>query len=459
MKSLISLSLPIIFANILQTAYQLTDTFWVGRLWTNAVASVSISFPIIFLIISLGGGLAMAGTILVAQYKGKKNQKAIDHISAQTLLMVVMSSVILAFIWYIISPFVIHLMWAEKEVFDDAVSYMKISFIGIVFMFIYMVFQSLMRWVWEVKIPIYIVLSTVLLNLLLDPLFIFWYGFIPASWVSGSAIATIVTQLIATLIGLFFLIQWKHDIKLHIKDLKPDWELIKKIFKLGFPASIEQSTRALGMTIMTLLVASFGTITIAAYWIGSRVLSFIIIPALGLSMATSTLVWQNIGAKKIERVDKIIKLSSLAWFISLTIVWIIVFIFAEPLATLFIPWELEAIKWSTAFIKIMSLSFWFIGIQMTMNGWFRGSGKTMISMILSIISLWVLRFPLAYVLSMHTNLKEIGIWLSFPLSDIIAAIISIVWFAKGTRKQKEITEEIKLSDKIIKETLIEEGLN
>jgi len=80
-------------------------------------------------------------------------------------------------------------------------------------------------------------------------------------------------------------------------------------------------------------------------------------------------------------------------------------------------------------------------------------------MILSIISLWVLRFPLAYVLSMHTNLKEIGIWLSFPLSDIIAAIISIVWFAKGTRKQKEITEEIKLSDKIIKETLIEEGLN
>ncbi len=177
LKSLMVLSVPIILANILQTAYQLTDTFWVGRLGTVAVAAVSISFPIIFLIISLGSGLAMAGTIFVAQYKGKGDTKAINHITSQTLLMVILISIILSTIGYILSPFLIGLMGAESNVFLSAVAYMQISFIGVIFMFTYMVFQSLMRSVGDVKTPVYIVLGTVLLNLVLDPLFIFGYKF------------------------------------------------------------------------------------------------------------------------------------------------------------------------------------------------------------------------------------------------------------------------------------------
>ncbi len=194
-KSLLALSVPIIFANILQTAYQLTDTFWVGRLGTVAVASVSISFPVIFLIVSLGGGLAMAGTILVSQYKGKDDKKVANHVVSQTILMIVVISSLLSVIGYWLSPYIISLMGAQSNVFSGAVSYMKITFIGMVFMFIYMVFQSLMRGVGDVKTPMYIVLGTVLLNLILDPLFIFGYGFIPAYGVTGAAIATIGQKL------------------------------------------------------------------------------------------------------------------------------------------------------------------------------------------------------------------------------------------------------------------------
>jgi len=129
LKSLIALSVPIIFANTLQTAYQLTDTFRVGRLGTDAIAAVSISFPIIFLIVSLGGGFAMAGTILVAQYKGKKDQKAVNHITSQTLMMVVVVSIILSSIGYLLTPFLIGFMGAEPNVYVSAVAYMKISFI------------------------------------------------------------------------------------------------------------------------------------------------------------------------------------------------------------------------------------------------------------------------------------------------------------------------------------------
>lgn len=440
LKSLVTLSFPIIGANILHTAYQLTDTFWVGRLGTVSVAAVSISFPILFLIISLGSGLGMAGTILVAQYKGKNDKKAVDYITSQTILMVSIVSVVLAMIGYFLSPLFITLMGADRSVFSRAVLYMKMSFIGMIFMFVYMVFQSLMRGVGNVKIPFYIVTGTVLLNLVLDPLFIFGYGFIPAFEVGGAAVATIVTQGLAACIGIFILLNGNYGIQLHLNDLKPDIPLIKKLFCLGFPVSIEQSARAFGVTVMTFLIASFGTLALAAYGIGSRILSFVIIPAMGLSMATATLVGQNIGAGKISRAEKIVTVSSITGFIVLTGVGIFTFFFADTISSFFIPGETATIQESASLIKMMSLTFGFIGIQMALNGAFKGSGNTMISMILSIVSLWVLRFPLAYILSQHTRLTLTGIWISYPAANVIAAVITIVWFAKGTWKQKTITQ-------------------
>jgi len=295
--------------------------------------------------------------------------------------------------------------------------------------------------------------------LILDPLFIFGHGFIPAFGVAGAAVATIGTQGLAAIIGIVLLLKGKHQIQLYLNDLKPDFSLLKKMIKIGFPASIEQSTRALGMTVITFLVASFGTLTLAAYGIGARILSFIIIPAMGLSMATSTLVGQNIGAGKIKRAEKITKLSSLFGFIILTIIGIIIFLFAKQIIAIFIPGELETIKTSALFIKIMALSFGFVGIQMSLNGLFRGSGNTITSMLLSIVSLWILRIPLAYLLSMHTHFAEVGIWMAFPAANIITAAIAMIWFSKGTWKQKKITGETKLTRETIKETIIEEGMN
>lgn len=459
LKSLLILAIPIILANLLQTAYQLIDTFWVGRLGADAVAAVSISFPFIFLIVSFGGGLAIAGTILVAQYYGKKDKKAVDHIASQTLMMIVIVSIILAVIGYLLSPFLVSLMGVEESVYSDAVFYLRVSFIGIVFVFTYLVFQSLMRGIGEVKMPAYIVLGTVLLDLIFDPLFIFGYGFIPAFGVAGAAVATIATQALASLVGIIILIRGKHHIKLHLNDLKPDFPLIRKMFRLGLPASIEQSTRSLAMIFMTFLVSGFGTVTIAAFGIGTRILSFAVIPALGLSMATSTIVGQNMGAGKIKRAESTVKLSSLFSFVSLTIIGILFFIFAEPISDFFMPGETEAIDASAIFIRIMALTFGFIGLQQVLHGAFMGSGNTMITMILSIMTLWVLRFPLAYLLSHHTSLGSTGIWWAYPISNIAAALVAVIWFSRGTWKKKKITEEIKLSEKTTEEAMIEEGIN
>ncbi len=459
MKTLLMLSVPIIFANILQTAYQLTDTFWVGRLGADAVAAVSISFPVIFLLVSLGGGLAIAGTILIAQYKGRNNRKATDHVAAQTILMVFFVSLILSIIGYALSPYLLAIMGAGPDIYAGALSYMRISFMGIIFMFVYMVFQSLMRGVGDVRTPMYIVLGTVLLNLFLDPLFIFGYGIIPAFGVAGAAVASIGTQALSAIIGLLVLYSGKFGIKVRGSSFKPDFGLMLKMFRLGFPASIEQATRALGLVFMVVLVTGFGTEVIASYGIGTRILGFIIIPALGLSMATSTLVGQNMGAGKIDRAQKVVVLSAWLGFGALTLVGALLFIFATPISALFIPGDAFAISLSASFIRIMAFTFGFIGVQQVLNGAFRGSGNTFISMMLAIVSLWVLRFPLAYLLAYHTSLAETGIWYAFPISNVIAALIAIAWFSRGTWKLTRVTEDVRLGDMVSDETTIEEGFS
>jgi putative MATE family efflux protein len=459
MKSLVALSIPIVFGNILQTAYQLVDTFWVGRLGAEAVAAVSLSFPIIFLLISLGGGLAIAGTILVAQYFGKKNTAQVDYISAQTLLMMLFISVIVSLAGYFISEPLMKLIGADAAVLPGATLYLQISFLGMIFLFGFFVYQSLMRGIGEVKTPLYIVSMTVVLNIILDPLFILGYGPVPAYGVAGAALATIFTQGIAAVIGISLLFSGKHGIHLKKENFKLDVPLIKRMFFLGFPASIAQSSRAFGLAVMTVFVATFGTETIAAYGIGGRILSFIIIPAVGLSMATSTLVGQNIGAGKIERAERISKVSALTSFIILTIVGILLFLSAEHIIRAFIPEDPSVIELGTTYIKIMALTFGFMGIQQTMSGTFIGAGDTKLSMILSITASLILLFPVAYILSKIAGLNEYGLWWAFPVSNVSTAVLAVILFIKGGWKKKRLipgTPE-DLQEKVITETISDEG--
>ena len=137
LRSLITLSLPIVFANILHTAYNLIDTFWVGRLGENAIAAVSLSFPIIFLIISLGGGLAIAGSIFIAQYKGKGDNDKIDKVSMQTFILIIFVSLILSIVGYFSAEYLLQLMGAENNVIMNATIYLKVSFLGMLFVFIF----------------------------------------------------------------------------------------------------------------------------------------------------------------------------------------------------------------------------------------------------------------------------------------------------------------------------------
>ena len=210
---------------------------------------------------------------------------------------------------------------------------------------------------------------------------------------------------------------------------------------------------------MTFLVASFGTVTIAAYGIGFNVLSFVIIPAMGLSMATSALVGQNIGAGNIARATEIATLSATISFTSLTVMGGIVYVGAAPIVRFFVPSDANVLAAGASFLQIVGPSFGFIGLQLALTGVFRASGNMLATMVLALVSQWVLQFPIAYVLSFHTDLGSRGIWWAFPASNVVTAAITVAWFLKGDWKRTRLTAEERVAKGVSEEILIEEGMH
>ena len=457
-RSLLALAVPIVAANTLQSAYQIIDAFWVGRLGGAAVAAVSLSFPVMFLMFAVGAGLSIAGSTLIAQFVGAGNHKMVGHIAGQTLLMVIASALVLGIAGFFLAPALLRLMGVAPEVHDGALGFMRVSFLGLVFNFSFFVFNAIMRSIGRASLPVYIVLGTVVLNFVLDPLLIFGWGPVPGYGVMGAALATLGTQAIAAIIGIVILRAGMHGIHVHWRDFVPDLGHIRRAFFLGAPASIDMSARALGIMMMTFLVASFGTTTLAAYGVGGNILQVVIIPAMGLSMAVSALAGQNIGAGNIERAAAIGRLGAALGFGALSALGLVVFLFPTQLVSFFVPGDAAVVAEGAKFLRIMALSWGFIGAQFALSGVFRASGNMVVNMMLTIVALWVLQFPLAYVLSKHTSLGAEGIFWSTPIANIVVTLITAcIYLHGGWRKKRILDDEEMLTGRVSEEILSGEG--
>ncbi len=460
LRSLLALAVPIVATNALQSAYQLIDAFWVGRLGGAAIAAVSVSFPVMFLMFAIGGGLSIAGSTLIAQYVGARNERMVGHVAGQTLLMVALASVVLGAGGYAIAPGLLRLMGVAADVYPGALAFMRVSFAGLIFSFTYFVFQSIMRGIGRPNLPVYIALGTVLLNFVLDPLFIFGWGPVPAFGVMGAAMTTFVCQAISAVIGMVVLRLGLHGIHVRRGDLVPDPAYVKRAFLLGFPASIEMSARAGGLMVMSFLIASFGTLALAAYGVASNVLQVIMIPAFGLSMAISTLVGQNIGARNIERAAAIGRLGGLVGFAGLEAFGLVVFLFPRTIVAFFVPEDVAVIAAGAEFLRIGALAWGFLGLQIALTGVLRASGNMVVSMVLTLVSQWMLLFPIAYVLSKHTALGVQGIWWAFPSANVAVALLSLCVYAKGDWKKKRLLDDEEvLTGKVSDEILTGEGVH
>jgi len=438
-KTLLKLAYPLVFFNLLFIIYNLTDTFWLGKLGREAVSAPTVSFPFIWTMMSFGAGFAIAGFAFVSQYAGAGQWDKAKHNIANLLTLMFFSSFTLGIIGFFITPWILHILGVPADVYDNAVVYLRVMFIGIPFSFEGFAFSFALRAIGDTKTPTIINSIAIILNVILDPLLIFGIGPFPRLEILGAALGTIISYSIASILSIYLVFSGKLGIKFYLSDFKPDFGLYKKMFKIGLPASIGQSLNALGFVVLMGIVSQFGSVVIAAYGIGQRIISLIFTVSDGFSMAMSTMVGQNLGVLNFKRIRKIVNKTILINTIFISIPTLLIFLFRTQIIGIFIK-DILVINEGAIFYACFLIAMPFFGIFFISTSVVRTAGRTKESMVLGIIRLWGLRVSLAYFLS--TLWGSTGIWIGMAMSNIIASILAYFWYKRETWKETVTKEEV-----------------
>ncbi|MEF8802146.1 MAG: MATE family efflux transporter [Halolamina sp.] len=443
---MLQLAWPIVATQLLMVAYNLTDTLWLGQFSTDAVAAISLAFPLIFLFISVGGGFTVAGSTLVAQYTGAKSERSAGTVAGQTLSFITAIAVVVGVLGFFLTDALLGVLPSspatQGQVVPLAAEYMEVFFLGLPFLFGYFVFSALMRGYGNTRAPMLIMAVSVGINVVIDPILIFGWGPVPRLGVAGAAVATISSRGVATLLGLYVLFGTNAGPDVFLADFRPRLEYIVKIVRLGVPSALEQSASALGFITLTAMVVTFKPEVVAAYGLGNRLTSLVFLPALGLGRATNTIVGQNLGAGKPDRAERAVKLAAKVAAGTMLGVAVLTVLFAEPAVGLFIGTGTEAaaetIRLGGEYLRVRAFEFAFIGILQVVLGAYRGAGNTKTALAFSLVALWLGRVPIVYVLSFLQGMGPAGIWIGMAVGQIIGAIAAAVWFTRGTWKSSVI---------------------
>ncbi len=231
-------------------------------------------------------------------------------------------------------------------------------------------------------------------------------------------------------------------IQINLHDMVPDLSYLRRLVRIGLPASIEGTGRAVSMNLLLVIVAMFPDTVVAAYGIGTRVFSVAFLPALAVARGVETMTGQNVGAAKSDRAEQAAGIAAKALFGILTVAGIVAFLFPEPIVSAFVGADqanaTQVVTIGTEFIRYVALTFGFMGIMRAYTGSFRGAGKTLTAAAISVLTLGVVRFPIAWITA--GPLGERGIWLSFAISNIAGAIIAYAWYRRGTWRESDLTE-------------------
>ncbi len=447
-RPLFRLAWPIVTIQLLQVAYNIADTLWLGRLSTDAVGALSLVFPLIFLLISIAGGFTTAGSILVAQYTGAKSEGSAGLVAGQTLTFVGFLATVLGIIGFVVTEEMLALLPSSPgtaaQIVPLAGDYMRIFFLGMPALFGFFVFSALMRGYGNTRTPMRVMFVSVALNVILDPILIFgWFG-APAMGIEGAAVATVASRGIASILGLYVLFVTRSGPAVAAEHLVPDLEVIADIVRIGVPSMLEQSMSALAMLTLTGIVVTFAPPVVAAYGLGNRLVSLIFLPAMGLGRATNTMVGQNLGARQSDRAERAVHLAIGAGVSVMVVAAGVAAVFSEPIVSVFMATGTEeaaqTIAFGSEYLRIRSIEFVFIAVLQVILGAYRGAGDTSTALAFSVLTLWIGRVPTVYYLALVADFGPQGIWIGMALGNIIGAIGAALWFTRGTWKRAVIDE-------------------
>ncbi len=434
-KVLLRVSTPLMINNIIATLYNLADGLFVAQLSSTQFAATSFVWPVQYLFIALCLGASIAGTSLIARYIGADKKKEAGIYANHVIVILIIMGVLFSFIGYLIAPTAVKWMGTKGDFYLYASTYLRINFIGLFFDAVYFAFQSILNAQGKTKETTIISGISGVINIVLDPFLIF--ETVPIIGVkglgmeiAGAAIATVISKVFLVLMGAFLMKKKSGEVEVNLKNFNFQPEISGNIIRAGVPTAIGQSSAAVGFTIMNSLIVGYGEDTVAGFSMVNRIGDLIMQPVSGISGSITSLISQNLGAKKTDRSKQFFILAAKFTRILSVIGSLILLIFQNQLIDIFIGKSagLNVVSEAKEYIKYDVFIIPLMGGFNLFAGVFQGTGNMKYSMNMSIFRLWIIRIPMLLIFRELTHMGSTGIWISMLASNFLVNVYGYMMY-------------------------------
>ncbi|HTI48013.1 MAG TPA: MATE family efflux transporter [Casimicrobiaceae bacterium] len=426
-------TLPILASNVLQSLNGSVNSIWVGHyLGEAALTATSNANTILFFLLTLVFGVGMAATILVGQSVGARDVAQAKRVVGTSATFFVVGSLIIAALGGVATQPLLAVMQTPPDAMPYATAYLRIIFAAIPFLFAYTFLMMVLRGAGDSKTPFFFLVLSVLLDIALNPLLIFGAGPIPRLGIAGSALATLIAQVVSLASLLVHLYRARHFLWLHGAEwrlLRPDPRLLRALIVKGLPMGLQMIVLSGASIAVISLVNRFGSQTTAAYGAALQLWNYIMMPALAVGMAASSMAAQNVGARRWDRVRRTAVTGVLFNVLMTGALVVILYLFNRAALSLFLPDGSDALALAQHINAIVVWSFVLFGISMVLGGVVRSTGAAVPPLIVLFVSLWLIRLPLAVALMGPWQAD--GIWWSFPVGAGVSAVLMWLYYRYG----------------------------
>ncbi len=436
-RALILLAVPMILEMLMESLFAVVDVFFVSRVGINAVATVGLTESVITLVYSLGIGLSMAATAMIARRIGENNPEAAAKAGAQAIMLSLAVGVIIGIVGVIYAPNILRLMGGTPELIQEGVGYTRIMLGGNVVIILLFLLNGVFRGAGDASLAMRSLWVANGINIILDPLFIFGIGPFPELGVQGAAVATTIGRSIGVGYQLYILFGKASIVKLKSEHFNFDWKIMTRLADIAATGAGQFLIASASWIFLMRIIAIFGSNAVAGYTIGIRLIVFTILPSMGIANAAATLVGQNLGAQQPERAEKSVWNAALANMIFLLSVSVIYILFAKPIIWMFST-EPEVVRAAVSTLQIICAGYIVYAYAMVLGAAFNGAGDTRTPTIINFICFWLIEIPLGYFLAVTMDFRLPGVCWSVVISETIMLLMLIYLFKKGKWKKVEI---------------------
>jgi putative MATE family efflux protein len=432
-RLLLRLSLPSIAATVTISLYNIVDTFWVAKLGHEAIAALTIVFPYQILFAAVGIGTGIGVSALVSRRFGEKNPEVTNHVAGQTFSLALFWGLLFMLVSVFGAEAILTTFGATPDIMDFSIQYLSIVAFGAPQIIFALVVSSLIRGSGDAVKPMVIMITASVVNIILDPFMIMGLGPFPEMGVRGAAMATVIAQSVGASIALIFLLGRKTTFRVGLGHLKPDFSIIKDIYRVGAPSTILQVTESLCFILFNTVVSAFGSVAIAAVGLVMRIADLAFMPVFGLSDGLLPIIGFNFGAGYFKRLWKAVKLASVSIALLLGVGVLVIQGLAPQIVGIFSS-DPELLAVTVPAMRIMLAIMFLGGPSVMFITTFQGLSQGTMALILSLVRQFIFFIPLLYLLRYLLGLN--GVWLSLPLSDALSFGVAFAVIYRQYRKHR-----------------------